>query len=147
MRGQCKFGYVVRFSSRRRHTRYWRDWISDVCSSDLRSSTLSRPNSLGRARPNFPGHRAPTSRLKPPAHDYLLLRVEAHGVLAVRVEVAEEGVFPAGEGEEGHGGGDAYVDADHADLAARTVLAGGLAAGGEDRRGVAEGAVVDRSEE
>src|SRR3712207_7996103 len=26
------------FSSRRRHTRYWRDWSSDVCSSDL--STL-----------------------------------------------------------------------------------------------------------
>src|SRR3712207_6700844 len=22
------------FSSRRRHTRYWRDWSSDVCSSD-----------------------------------------------------------------------------------------------------------------
>src|SRR3712207_8099464 len=33
--------YIVRvlggffFSSRRRHTRYWRDWSSDVCSSDL----------------------------------------------------------------------------------------------------------------
>src|SRR3712207_4730071 len=27
------------FSSRRRHTRYWRDWSSDVCSSDL--ATLS----------------------------------------------------------------------------------------------------------
>src|SRR5258707_3420378 len=29
-------------SSRRRHTRYWRDWSSDVCSSDLigRSSEL-----------------------------------------------------------------------------------------------------------
>src|SRR3712207_7859492 len=27
------FGFV--FSSRRRHTRYWRDWSSDVCSSDL----------------------------------------------------------------------------------------------------------------
>src|SRR3712207_9536553 len=29
--------YVVLFffSSRRRHTRYWRDWSSDVCSSDL----------------------------------------------------------------------------------------------------------------
>src|SRR3712207_1824110 len=29
--------YVYRFffSSRRRHTRYWRDWSSDVCSSDL----------------------------------------------------------------------------------------------------------------
>src|SRR5258707_5409805 len=25
----------VVFSSRRRHTRYWRDWSSDVCSSDL----------------------------------------------------------------------------------------------------------------
>src|SRR3712207_7327780 len=27
---------VVFFSSRRRHTRYWRDWSSDVCSSDLK---------------------------------------------------------------------------------------------------------------
>src|SRR3712207_9486563 len=26
------------FSSRRRHTRYWRDWSSDVCSSDLGTS-------------------------------------------------------------------------------------------------------------
>src|SRR5476651_2317248 len=30
------------FSSRRRHTRYWRDWSSDVCSSDL-----STPASFG----------------------------------------------------------------------------------------------------
>src|SRR5947209_10915050 len=28
------------FSSRRRHTRYWRDWSSDVCSSDLSDSRL-----------------------------------------------------------------------------------------------------------
>src|SRR3712207_2684048 len=28
------------FSSRRRHTRYWRDWSSDVCSSDLAMSDL-----------------------------------------------------------------------------------------------------------
>src|SRR3712207_9316506 len=27
------------FSSRRRHTRYWRDWSSDVCSSDLIMAT------------------------------------------------------------------------------------------------------------
>src|SRR3712207_5690381 len=27
------------FSSRRRHTRYWRDWSSDVCSSDLFCAT------------------------------------------------------------------------------------------------------------
>src|SRR5258707_11004544 len=29
----CDFFFF--FSSRRRHTRYWRDWSSDVCSSDL----------------------------------------------------------------------------------------------------------------
>src|SRR3712207_1968009 len=29
------FVVVFFFSSRRRHTRYWRDWSSDVCSSDL----------------------------------------------------------------------------------------------------------------
>src|SRR5882757_2596374 len=28
------------FSSRRRHTRYWRDWSSDVCSSDLGAQGL-----------------------------------------------------------------------------------------------------------
>src|SRR5476651_1760159 len=30
------------FSSRRRHTRYWRDWSSDVCSSDLLLAASSR---------------------------------------------------------------------------------------------------------
>src|SRR5476651_2802454 len=31
--------FLFFFSSRRRHTRYWRDWSSDVCSSDLDWST------------------------------------------------------------------------------------------------------------
>ena len=31
--------FCVFFSSRRRHTRYWRDWSSDVCSSDLVSKS------------------------------------------------------------------------------------------------------------
>src|SRR3712207_6928170 len=31
------------FSSRRRHTRYWRDWSSDVCSSDLRQVAVELP--------------------------------------------------------------------------------------------------------
>src|SRR3712207_8108560 len=31
----CLGEEYVFFSSRRRHTRYWRDWSSDVCSSDL----------------------------------------------------------------------------------------------------------------
>src|SRR5215203_7197089 len=32
------FVFFFFFSSRRRHTRYWRDWSSDVCSSDLHSN-------------------------------------------------------------------------------------------------------------
>src|SRR3712207_7660072 len=35
-------GYFF-FSSRRRHTRYWRDWSSDVCSSDLATDNISIP--------------------------------------------------------------------------------------------------------
>src|SRR3712207_5452359 len=31
------------FSSRRRHTRYWRDWSSDVCSSDLAGAGVDLP--------------------------------------------------------------------------------------------------------
>src|SRR3712207_2361344 len=31
--------FIFFFSSRRRHTRYWRDWSSDVCSSDLDERT------------------------------------------------------------------------------------------------------------
>src|SRR5215203_6729274 len=44
------------FSSRRRHTRYWRDWSSDVCSSDLaavgsrRLAEAGRGARLGHAR-------------------------------------------------------------------------------------------------
>src|SRR3712207_2667570 len=34
------------FSSRRRHTRYWRDWSSDMCSSDLKTK-------------DFPGMKVP----------------------------------------------------------------------------------------
>src|SRR3712207_7518339 len=30
------------FSSRRRHTKYWRDWSSDVCSSDLEALESAR---------------------------------------------------------------------------------------------------------
>src|SRR5438445_13488754 len=33
-----RFFVIFFFSSRRRHTRYWRDWSSDVCSSDLAKS-------------------------------------------------------------------------------------------------------------
>src|SRR5476651_2912000 len=36
MKWKSLFLFFFFFSSRRRHTRYWRDWSSDVCSSDLR---------------------------------------------------------------------------------------------------------------
>src|SRR3712207_7359805 len=39
---------VFFFSSRRRHTRYWRDWSSDVCSSDLRPPTLAGRPTVAR---------------------------------------------------------------------------------------------------
>src|SRR3712207_7631704 len=42
-------GFLFRFfffSSRRRHTRYWRDWSSDVCSSDLRTRLRDRAHVL-----------------------------------------------------------------------------------------------------
>src|SRR5215217_9190909 len=45
--------FVFFFSSRRRHTRYWRDWSSDVCSSDLgvdRSLVLERDRGDGRGQ-------------------------------------------------------------------------------------------------
>src|SRR3712207_3780782 len=44
------FGFVFFFSSRRRHTRYWRDWSSDVCSSDLLAAlaALAAAHLLGR---------------------------------------------------------------------------------------------------
>src|SRR3712207_7957117 len=41
--------YLFFLSSRRRHTRYWRDWSSDVCSSDLRWRG-SRPSARRRRR-------------------------------------------------------------------------------------------------
>src|SRR3712207_7264866 len=37
------------FSSRRRHTRYWRDWSSDVCSSDLLEGVQRQAQVVDRA--------------------------------------------------------------------------------------------------
>src|SRR3712207_5662860 len=49
------------FSSRRRHTRYWRDWSSDVCSSDLPAlpdGGHNRPRSKPGQAVRLPGRRA-----------------------------------------------------------------------------------------
>src|SRR3712207_6900144 len=41
---------VCFFSSRRRHTIYWRDWSSDVCSSDLIGDEAVRARVHGETR-------------------------------------------------------------------------------------------------
>src|SRR5947209_12778052 len=48
----CYDTFFFFFSSRRRHTRYWRDWSSDVCSSDLarnRDALEAAAKEVGRA--------------------------------------------------------------------------------------------------
>src|SRR3712207_6669236 len=43
------YWYDFFFSSRRRHTRYWRDWSSDVCSSDLLQPPARKPRAAEAA--------------------------------------------------------------------------------------------------
>src|SRR3712207_4417644 len=43
------------FSSRRRHTRYWRDWSSDVCSSDLPRALTIEARAERVVRQRLPG--------------------------------------------------------------------------------------------
>src|SRR3712207_8316265 len=47
-------GYFF-FSSRRRHTRYWRDWSSDVCSSDLAAGWAATLTHTGGQPPEWGG--------------------------------------------------------------------------------------------
>src|SRR5215469_11678629 len=51
--------------------------------------------------------------VRPPARDHSLLGIEANGIFAQRVQVAEERVLPAGEGEESDRRGYADVDPNH----------------------------------
>src|SRR3712207_8203398 len=58
-RGEIRGHRVVGFfSSRTRHTRYWRDWSSDVCSSDLRTLGRAAPSPAWRSCPALP-HSSP----------------------------------------------------------------------------------------
>src|SRR3712207_6876342 len=60
--------YFFFFSSRRRHTRYWRDWSSDVCSSDLDpGGALRGSRQVAGAVPRSGGGAYPG--LKPPARE------------------------------------------------------------------------------
>src|SRR3712207_2570874 len=72
------------FSSRRRHTRYWRDWSSDVCSSDLASANLRSMQKV--LDPVVAAQGATLGPLKLVAGMLLAVEVGAlSGILAARV--------------------------------------------------------------
>src|SRR5207302_3083856 len=62
------FYYLFFFSSRRRHTRFSRDWSSDVCSSDLIRSA-GRPGPSHRI-PGSPTEGAPWIRPPPIGREF-----------------------------------------------------------------------------
>src|SRR5690606_40245559 len=65
--------FLFFFSSRRRHTRFSRDWSSDVCSSDLHAVHLTMP---GRGRQRH--------GIEIVAHQLL---AELHGFGTVHIEI------------------------------------------------------------
>src|SRR3712207_7445491 len=66
--------FVDFFSSRRRHTIYWRDWSSDVCSSDLVIDGLGRLGVMGMTVPKEYGGGGFTHT----AYCRVLERISAH---------------------------------------------------------------------
>src|SRR3712207_9172405 len=103
------FYYFFFFSSRRRHTRYWRDWSSDVCSSDL--AAPDRPDRV----------HDPAMRQVPRARGLGVARRAAAERLALREDArargAMDGPVDAAAPEEARVGG---VD-DHVGRLARDV--------------------------
>src|SRR5690606_40694043 len=89
------------FSSRRRHTRFSRDWSSDVCSSDLElhtSTTESRRDSLRflKKRGFEENKRDPKSRLEVTNFDWnrfygLETQIAAMGIRSEERRVGKEG--------------------------------------------------------
>src|SRR3712207_6536547 len=75
------------FSSRRRHTRYWRDWSSDVCSSDLDGAPVT-----GRRRqPVCPCAVAPWDTPRPDTVGVSLKPLAVAGPACVDRESAGQG--------------------------------------------------------
>src|SRR3954468_1227395 len=74
---------------------------------------------------------------RPARGDGLGLGVEADGIRAMLVEIAEAGFLPAAESVVSDRHRDRHVDADHADIDAGGKIARGVAVAGEDRNPVA----------
>src|SRR3712207_6119518 len=101
-----EFDCVFFFSSRRRHTRYWRDWSSDVCSSDLGLRALREGTAVsagvpmrGVAYDRYGGPEVLTLRDDlpdpPVGPDTELVRVHAAGVNPVDVLIRSGGLTGA----------------------------------------------------
>src|SRR5947209_16248829 len=75
----------VFFSGRRRHTRYWRDWSSDVCSSDLAvraSATAARREREEAGRRAYEAEQRARAQAQERAkHDPFASRVPDHSVV------------------------------------------------------------------
>src|SRR3712207_7338911 len=88
--------FVFFFSSRRRHTRYWRDWSSDVCSSDLfAQADALRPESVVTVTGEVVRREGSTVNPKLPTGE-VEVRVRE---LAVQSEAAVLPIQVAGEAE------------------------------------------------
>src|SRR3712207_9411273 len=71
---------VFGFARRRRHTRYWRDWSSDVCSSDLRSLSIEGHTSAQGALDVTDRADQPATRPISPLRQRLLEDMAMHGL-------------------------------------------------------------------
>ena len=74
---------------------------------------------------------------KPPRRHDLLLGVKLHAFFSLNVQIAVEGIVPAGERKHRHRGGDTDVDPDHAGFDAVFEFARGFAGVSENRSAVA----------
>src|SRR5690606_40009362 len=72
------------FSSRGRHTRFSRDWSSDVCSSDLKARTKPQGPPPKRPPPGLLRRPAGVRRPRPPAPRLRIPRPPAPGPRQVR---------------------------------------------------------------
>src|ERR1035437_10507673 len=95
-------------SSRRRHTRYWRDWSSDVCSSDLHRALGGPLPPAGSGRASWSRARCP--RATSPIAGGAFGTVEANGSHPAQEVglcfhgvdlVAAGGVLEAADGRDG----------------------------------------------
>src|SRR3712207_8596949 len=90
---------VFFFSSRRRHTRYWRDWSSDVCSSDLgqvvtKEVSVRQGAEIGLELDPSLNALMPEGVNLSPRHTYPLQRRYAHGSGVLLGRLEEDGYAP-----------------------------------------------------